>query len=725
MPTASTYKDLSKATTLITPAMLGKIEKDRKDQGHYIPTPTVAEIWRRHNWGKGYWEPRNVMINNYLDMHDLKSFYARDKKGAQAGATPQRDGELDFTVATFPHEILTYAMAALTGKHPYVKARPRIPEHSTDSGLKNVMEFEKFGQAILDMRITESSFLKPAVQSLMATGWLCTYYPYDPSLKDSGEFPYDLQLLSPTSVFPYLDARGRVLWVTIERRLNGAELLQRYGMFAGVMELFLAEADHPEGSYEAILAREPGNNFLTSDFDTVRYYDDYSSCLLVNASTVTDLAQRNNPQLKKLVERKTNKKAPLSVMHGSAKQDDNPYCGIEPHHLGRIPMGFVWMWPELRDATSLDVTGTGSSGANYSNSGSWGNLGGRLRGLPFIYSQRENWIRVSRIMSQLNTIMLANANAKIVTDSQTAKFDGKITRLEPGEDYKFMTPPPMPPEGLQLLKEMQSQVDTATFAPAARGAQAGTSGSQQRETYAAGTVRLDAVTTEIERCLQQYLYGVGATMLERGSEKLNVAGKGRGYSVRGAYAMAYDGLDKLKGSIPMLEVSIKSTNGLKNTEAVALFTNLATKSLLPFKMLVEQILDEPNGDMIKEELMDEKAQTEKATIQPRIDIATKKAQVEAFQEIWKLDDKLEELDDQKELELRQRKLAQDISQLPMEQQYQIQNQMLQQLMQIMGMNQGPSSAGGISLANRNAEPYRGALTYDGTGWRDATPAARE
>jgi hypothetical protein len=410
--------------------------------------------------------------------------------------------------------------------------------------------------------------------------------------------------------------------------------------------------------------------------------------------------------MRKLAERKDKNKTPFSVMHGSAKQDDNPYCGVEAHHLGRIPLGFVWMWPELRDATSLDVTGTGSSGSNYSNSGSWGNLGGRLRGLPFMYSQRENWIRISRALSMLNTMMRRAADPKIITDSQTAKFDGKITRLEPGEDYKYDSPPPMPQEGLQLLKEMQAQVDAATFAPAARGAQAGTSGSQQRETYAAGTVRLDAVTTEIERCLQQYLYGVGATMLERGPEKLNVAGKGRGYNVKGPYAMEYSSLDRLKGAIPVLEVSIKSTNGLKNTEAVALFTNLATKSLLPFKMLVEQILDEPNGDMIKEELLDEKAQTEKETIQPRIDIAAKKALLEAFDETWKLDDDLEKKSDQKELEMRQAKLAQDISQLPMEQQYQIQNQMLQQLMQIMGMNQGnnPGSALGMGAATGGMGP---------------------
>lgn len=599
----------SKSTTLVKPNKTnGKKEKDF--------CPTVDQVFEMHNAMKGWYNPRDRLIRQFIRMHELQSPFGLDKAGMQDGGIITANGDVEFDIATFPFDILSLAQASMDNLHPQAYCMPR-GEQTEDQTLK----FEKLANAVLDMRMQRSNFNKPLIQKMGATGWAILFHPYDPDLNFEGEFPFDIQVMNPLGVFPQFDQRGEPLWVTYERRVSGAQLKEGYGQYEGVDELF---KDEPDTKLMSKSARDqynrPGMGIMTSTFTVIRFYNNTYTSLLLYCGSVSDYAARNNPTLKKYKNKGT-----VSVLVGSAYSDEEDddyteYAGVLEHHLGRVPFSFGGCWPELRDNQSGEDSEDGYAGRYY-----W---------LPFLFSQYSNWRNISRILSAFHSTMIRYANRPYVTDSDVTDTNRAVIKVSSGEAITPLEVPSMPPEGLKLLEQLMQEVDRSSFAPASYGAKAGTSGAQQDQNYQAGSVRMDTLRTEAERVTAKALYAIGYGIIEQGDETFSVYGSGEKYD--GPYTLKYTatGLDYP----PAVKVKLVANTAFVNAEDVLKFKTLA--DLLPQETLYAELLNLPNPKKTMEKMRQEMVDKNDQNLAPYVQLGALEKQNELFkkttQQAWDL-----------------------------------------------------------------------------------------
>lgn len=632
---------LSKATSLVTLDRIPKLERARVQGGHYVPVPTNAEIFRRHQQQKAWFVARDLLIAQFQAMADLQSPFRNDKDGlADAGYVDPNNRTL-FATATFPFDTLTLLISNMADRHPYVNASPVSLKQSD----KQVEQTEKFCQAVLDNKMTESLFLKDAMKYLATSGWLCVQHAYNPTLGLQGEFPYDIQIVNPLQVYPMLDERRRPIWVTIEKRVTGAELLQDYAMYPGVAELINDEPDEDQYPVESGAYRDrqqPGNSFLTTEFVVIRYFDDSYTALLLDASGAKIGACQYNPTLARY--QKDSKAGKyMNVLYGSAHSTD-PYAGVLEHHLGGIPMQFVWCWPESRNYVALSSTIT-------TNPTSWA---GRYIGLPFLFSQYENWKSMCRLLSQYHTIMLRAADPQYYTTADNltpADLNSKLVHLSNQEDIKQVPQPPMPVEVDKLMQMIQQEIDRGTFAPAAYGARAGTSGRQQGDALEVGTVRMNTISGEIERACEKTLTGIIKTMIERGDEELVVSGQGAKYD--GPYVTKY-----AIGSLatpPRLEVQLLAKKAFITPDVIAILKS--AQGILPMEEALRTIAGVPNPKAWIEKLRDEAIMQMPQSVAPYATLKQTQEQTELAQTTAKAQFELEQAQKKADLWKRQQEIA--------------------------------------------------------------------
>jgi hypothetical protein len=374
----------AKSTSLVKPADIIKIDAARAKGGWLIPAPTVQELIRRRDYLKSWYQPRDYMFRKYIGMARLEVPFTNSKADTTNKNTHlQKDAQQKYTISTAPFDALTLNVSMVSDRHPYVTCYPTHKGH-TDARMG---EFDRFSQGAIDTRSKQSDFMVDMVTKLSVTGWLPTMTVFDPALQKQGVFPFDLQILDPLNFYPQLDGQRRPIYAFIEHHVNGAQLLQNYSMFAGVAEIFAAE-EPPHKSNDAEYKNYclEGNNLLTTEFDVSEYYDDTYRAILIGCGDASNTACQYNPLLKSM-KAKSLKGDMASVMHGS-DHEDNPYCGIEEHHLGCMPINLEGCWPEPVSPISRENSGLISGTSYYSSSNYWG----RFVYFPFLYSMYNNWV---------------------------------------------------------------------------------------------------------------------------------------------------------------------------------------------------------------------------------------------------------------------------------------------------------------------------------------------
>lgn len=569
---------------------------------------TVGDIRDMHERMKGWYTYRDILIRQFIRMADLQSPFGLDKDGMQDGGVITATGDVEFDIATFPFDIISLAMSSMDNLHPIAYCLPR-----GDQTDEMAHKFEMMMNAVLDQRMQQSNFNKPLIQKLAATGWACIFHPFDQELGERGEFPFDIQVMNILGVYPHLDVRGNPLWVSYERRVTGAQLKDAYGEYPGVAELFEDEPDAKDSKYN----RYNKTSILTETFRVIRFYNDKVTCLLLDSSYCSYKSIERNPTLKKYHQRSKEGKH-QSVLVGSKYEDAS--AGVLEHHLGKVPFSFGWCWPELRDATSGNVDDDSYAGRYY--------------GLPFLYSQFNNWRNISRILSAFHSAMIRWTNRPYVTDSDVTDLNTSILKLNSGEGIKPLEIPTMPPEGLKLLEQLQMEVDRSSFAPSSYGAQAGTSGAQQDQNYQAGSIRMDTLRVESERVTAKALYAIGCGMIEQGDDKYSLYGNGTKYD--GPYKIEYS-VKGLKYP-PAINVKLKANTAFVNAEDVLKFKTLT--DLLPQKKLYEELLNIPNPEKVMEELRQELVMKNDQNMAPYVQLGALTEQNKLFEqttnEAWKL-----------------------------------------------------------------------------------------
>jgi hypothetical protein len=651
-------------------------EKRAKD-GYFLSVPTVAEIFTRHNWIKGWYEPRNAIIKMSLEMLLLENPAKKEPaQSLQTGkARLEKDGRVVTTTATFPFDSYSLATSMLYDKHPYVTLRPVVAAHEKKGVLADA---DKFAQSALDMQLMQQDLLPDMVASPFATGWLITRYAYDPALAARGAFPYELEVLDPLTVYPHLDHRGQPLWVTIEERLTGAQLIEKYIEYPGVRELFDHEPDSVPESSDAYRKRlERGNSLYTAEFDVIRYYDSHVTALLLTATTVTETAIRSNTALARLSKR-TKDGLALSLL-SDPDGGSNEYAGVCLHNLGQIPINIQGCWRVPLRATSM-----GTEHAAYYER--WG----RVTYLPFLFSQYENWLRISRLLSMMETLMLKRASAPVVTNDPDLKsVNTDFIRLGEGRDLRYLEPPGMSQEMMTLMQQAKSEVEQGSYARSASGAVAGTSGRQQDMSFEAGSIRENVLIRAVERACAAYPAGVIRTMIARGGdEKYFVSGDGKKYGTK-SVTIEYSP-EKLGGVVPFIDCELKSRNGLKDPTNAAIYRSLK-ESGLPDEFILQRVLDEPGADAIIEQMKKQEIGRTKEMLELDLKLAVLERQKELLPKLARLEWDVQREKDKQQLWIEEQQAQLDVTQIPAERRIaQLQAQLMkaQQAMQEM-MNPAP------------------------------------
>src|SRR5689334_19971364 len=127
--------DYSKAVTLVSPKEGRQIEARRNAAGYLVPRPTHKDIWARHLYKRGWYTPRDILIRKFTSMLNLESPYEADKNGLQDGGYLLQSGYDEYSVETFPFDVMSYAQSQLASKYPYANVRPSSPDQ-TDSQLE-------------------------------------------------------------------------------------------------------------------------------------------------------------------------------------------------------------------------------------------------------------------------------------------------------------------------------------------------------------------------------------------------------------------------------------------------------------------------------------------------------------------------------------------------------------------------------------------------------------
>jgi hypothetical protein len=667
----------SSSTTLVRP---NKKKTGGYGSGDKPSPPTRNQVYEMHQAMRSFYGPRDILIRRFIKMHDLQSPFGLDKAGMQDGGIITATGDVEFDIATFPFDIVSLAVASMDNLHPQAYCQPR-----GDQTDEQTRKFEMLMNAALDMRMQRSNFNKPLIQKMAATGWGVLFHPYDPELAEDNEFPFDIQVLNPLGVYPNLNAKGEAVWVTYERRLTGAQLQDAYGHFAGVAELFNDEPDTSKMSKTERRSYDFGtNSILNNTFTCIRFYNECYTCLLLDCSGVDNsTALRNNPTLRRYHDASKDGKHP-SILVGSDYSEDD-YSGVLEHHLGKCPFSFGGVWPELKDA---------QSGIDNDEEA------GRFYWLPFLYSQYSNWRNISRILAMFHSTLIKTANRPYVTDSDVTDLNRAVIKVSSGENLTPLEVPTMPAEALKLLQTLTDEVDRASYAPAAYGAKAGTSGAQQDQNYQAGSIRMDTLRAEAERVTAKALKTIGYSIIEQGDETFNVYGDGEKYD--GPYTLDYSA--KGLKFPPAVKVRLVANTAFVNAEDVLKFKTLA--DLLPPKKLYEELLNLPNPQKVMDELRDAQVMKNDQNLAPYVQLGALKTQNKLFKETTQEAWKLQENQDEATLWVKKEQALLDQSQVDTENMVtQIQGDTQMRTMpppmppQGMGGPSGPSQPSGMSSPN--------------------------
>lgn len=666
----------SLATVIRTPEQAAAVNKKRLKEGQPVPIPTHNEIYRRWLWGQAYWKPRNEIIRTYTSMVRLDSPFDGDKddKAARRQRTG-KDGKTQYNVSNFPFDVATLVQSLVANQYPNTSTLPTSAKHTA----RQMEDFDKFAQAMIDTRMAETDVMMDMAIKLTATGWLVTYTPFDPMLKAQGKFPFDFQVLDAINVLPMLNARRQPIWCCIESEVYGAQLLQDYGMFEGVAELFDDEPNYPADNplYEKYW--QDGFNIWTTKFKLVRYWDSSVTALLVMALEATPQICDWNKALGRLA-----KKPYASVLHGSGVEDTNEYAGVCLHNLGRVPINIEGCWPE---PVSHVADNSLSRGYNF----------GRIVYYPLLFSAYEPWVLLSQMQSMFHERMLDDIDPPIITDDETFKNTrDRIWRLSDGKKISYEPKPPLGDAFMKFYEEKKMERDSAGFGQLAFGARGGvTSGRMASQLGEAGTVRENIVTRKICRAWASYPTAAVATMIARGGdEEIFASGNNPRYGKTSkdnyAYTTTYKA-EALNGVVPRVLVELLDRDAITNPDKIAVFKSL--EGQVSDKTRLRKVLHLTNTD---EEIAERSKEQRDFKVMQNPDImniyahkATLEAQLENQEEIWKLEDTVDDRQKAYEVEDAKEDALQELALLPEEAQRDALLKQVEMLKQRLGVSDGP------------------------------------
>lgn len=651
------------ANDLITSDNIRSIEKERAKGGHYVPTPTVAELLLRFQSLQEWYIPRDMMFQLFVAMAQLNNPFGTDKDALEnREIRVKADGTVDYTVDPYPFAVETIAQAMLADRHPYAEVYPSCKGHTDD----RMLECKQFVQALLDTSMKRGDVMLDMVSKLVVLGWLPTLNTFDPAMKKQGQNPFDVQIIDPMNFYPRLDSRRQVMYGFIQQRVTGAQLIQDFSEFEGVKELIAAEDKPTEGTPAYKDYSVHGSNLETSEFDLLRFYDDYSTVLLLGARDATEPACKNNPALRRL--RDSTKKGKYGSIFTSL-DDDDPYAGLQKHNLGGVPLHLTGCFPEaLSPTVKLQGVGTLSPDNIYK-----GLMGGRVVYYPFLYPMYNDWVDRSKLRNMMYTIIdrYARPTRIIYTDNKeyykTVKQGDTVFMLPDGsEKMENEKIDPMPTEFMTMFQELSGSLKENSFAATTFGGRAGSSARQQDSVLAQGSKREEILIRKVQQSMEAYPTAAIRTLIRRGGdEPIFAAGDGRAFE--GAYTLEYKA-DDLKGYVPNITVALKQKNALKDPANVAAFGGLQKLQVYPEEYLLGQVLDEPNPKKIIEDAIKEKIRTHDSVMAPKIEVASLESQSENLEPKWKLQEKVQLQTDKHQDDVHHKQLEQDWEQLPQDKQ---------------------------------------------------------
>jgi hypothetical protein len=662
----TTTTSYARTTTLVTPRQITTLDKARSKSGYYIPAPTVAELLRRRSYLKAWYQPRDFMFELFISMARLESPFSSSKTGTNDKDTHMnKSGQSKYTIATTPFDALTLMMSIPADKHPYVTCRPTHRSHTP----ARMDDFDRFSQGAVDTRSNQNDFMIDMFSKLGVTGWLPTLTDFDPALQKRGEFPFDLKVLDPLNFYPQLDGQRRPLYAFLEYRVNGAQLLQSYSMFAGVMEMFDAEVTPPDGTEQGREYWQDGHNIWTTDFDVSIYYDDTYKAILVGAGDASDVACKYNSHLSRLKDSSAKKGRMASVMHSSDMLDDNPYAGIERHNLGGMPINLEGAWPEPVSPTARNSSSYGFGQYQFGEPNAMISEWGKLVYYPWLFSMRNNWMDQSKLRDMIYSAIDAWADPVIKFKTNNTKMaaqvkNQKVVTLDPDseEDFTYAMPPPMPPEVMALMNYVDSEIQRGSFASVAYGQGNNRSARGLQANMAAGTIRENPLIRAVERSVAQFPKHVVRILMERGGdEEVFVHGNGTKWGEDG-YTRTYKAND-LQGVVPEVSCELLAKNGLKNSDNVLMYNSLAGTKKFPDAYLMRNVLDIVNPEKVIADAKLEMLSADVSVLKPDVEVAALEAEGKALDRRWKITEANQLKTDKYQHELAMKQVEQDMSQL--------------------------------------------------------------
>lgn len=680
------------ASDLITSDNVQKIDRERAKGGRYIPTPTLSELLLRFQSLQEWYIPRDMMFHLFVSMAQLNNPFGTDKDSLEnREIRVKADGTVDYTVDPYPFAVETIAQAMLADRHPYAEVYPSCKGHTDE----RMLQCKQFVQALLDTCMKRSDVMLDMVSKLVVLGWLPTLNTFDPAMKKQGQNPFDVQIIDPMNFYPRLDSRRQVMYGFIQQRVTGAQLVQDFSDFAGVRELIDAETKPPEGTPAYKDYSRHGANLDTTEFDLLRFYDDYSTVLLIGARDATEPACKNNAVLARL--RDDTKKGKYGSLFASL-DDDDPYAGMQKHNLGGVPLHLTGCFPEaLSPTVKLQGVGTLSPDNIYK-----GLMGGRVVYYPFLYPMYNDWVDRSKLRNMMYTIIDRYARPTRIIYTENRDY---YKSLKQG-DTVFMSPDgsekmenekidAMPTEFMTMFQELSGSLKENSFAATTFGGRAGSSARQQDAVLAQGSKREEILIRKVQQSLSAYPTTSLKTLIRRGGdEPIFAAGDGKAFD--GAYTLEYKA-SGLNGYVPNIEVALKQKNALKDPMAVTAFGGLQKLSVYPEEYLLAQVLDEPNPKKIIEDAIKEKVRTHDSVIAPKIEVASLESQSENLEPKWKLQEKVQLQTDKYQEDLHHRLIELDWEQLPQDKKDMVRQATIDRVMaEVSGQPGGtpPPPAGG-------------------------------
>jgi hypothetical protein len=371
-------------------------DKKRKSQGYMNKTPTANSLPGRLADLQDFYKDRNIMMQRHIRMSRLDNPFSTDKDGIEnTEMRVKADGSLDYTVDNSPYNIVTIAQAMIAEMHPYAEVYPTNAAHT----VPRVEECKRFVQALLDTVMKEGDIPQDMANKLVVCGWLPTLTVFDPAKLKQGNNPFQLRVIDPINFYPLLNAQRQVIYGFYVERVTGAQLLQDYYMFDGVMELCEAELAPPKGSYNYEQYTRNTGSFETTEFDIVRYYDDTSTSLMISCEGASSSACNYNPVLAKRKKMGKESGGYTSLFYTTGDLDEDPYLGLQKHGLGGVPFHLVGCFEEALSPTAKTNSGIGSLGNEnvYENV-----MGGKMVYYPFLYPVYNDWIDRSRYRNMMH-----------------------------------------------------------------------------------------------------------------------------------------------------------------------------------------------------------------------------------------------------------------------------------------------------------------------------------